>query len=201
VIPSLAIYAIPVDGSETYHSVRTWANSTDYIIEGVKPGTYYVVAYIADAPSSFLNLAYTRAAQCQQENPTASNCNDHTLIAVTVASGQTVEGVSPTDFGADIEFPPRPSDSPETGMCQTFQETGILVCGAFLQYWYAHGGLAQQGYPISASFTEISDLNGQEYTVQYFERAVFEMHPENPQPYDVLLSQLGTFRYKDKYQP
>jgi hypothetical protein len=37
------------------------------------------------------------------------------------------------------------------------------------------------------------------YTVQYFERAVFEYHPENQPPYDVLLSQLGTYQYKAKY--
>jgi hypothetical protein len=36
--------------------------------------------------------------------------------------------------------------------------------------------------------------------VQYFERAVFELHPENAAPFDVLLSQLGTFRYQAKYQ-
>jgi hypothetical protein len=47
--------------------------------------------------------------------------------------------------------------------------------------------------------TEISDLDGKPYTVQYFERAVFEMHPENQSPYGVLLSQLGTFRYQEKY--
>jgi hypothetical protein len=46
---------------------------------------------------------------------------------------------------------------------------------------------------------EKSDLDGKTYKVQYFERAVFEHHPENPAPYDVLLSQLGTFRYKQKY--
>jgi branched-chain amino acid transport system substrate-binding protein len=34
--------------------------------------------------------------------------------------------------------------------------------------------------------------------VQYFERAVFELHPENQAPNDVLLSQLGTFRLKQK---
>jgi hypothetical protein len=28
---------------------------------------------------------------------------------------------------------------------------------------------------------------------------VFEWHPENAPPYDVLLSQLGTFQYKLKY--
>ncbi len=46
---------------------------------------------------------------------------------------------------------------------------------------------------------ELSELNGLAYTVQYFERAVFEKHPENPPPYDVLLSQLGTFQFKRKY--
>ena len=36
--------------------------------------------------------------------------------------------------------------------------------------------------------------------VQYFERAVFEYHPENQPPYDVLLSQLGKFRYDEVAQ-
>ncbi|MBF6614665.1 MAG: hypothetical protein IVW55_16250 [Chloroflexi bacterium] len=83
--------------------------------------------------------------------------------------------------------------------CQTFKETGKAVCGRFLKYWQEHGGLAQQGFPISGEFQEKSDLNGQTYTVQYFERAVFEYHPENQPPYDVLLSQLGTFEFKRKY--
>jgi hypothetical protein len=81
-----------------------------------------------------------------------------------------------------------------------FPETNHTIGGAFRAYWESHGGLAQQGYPISDEFTEVSDLNGQPYTVQYFERAVFEKHPENQPPYDVLLSQLGTFQYKQKYQ-
>ena len=44
-----------------------------------------------------------------------------------------------------------------------------------------------------ASSRSKRDLDGKTYTVQYFERAVFEQHPENAgTPYDVLLSQLGT---------
>jgi streptogramin lyase len=82
---------------------------------------------------------------------------------------------------------------------QLFTATGHRVGGKFLDYWNQHGGLAQQGYPISDEFQEVSDLDGKTYTVQYFERAVFESHPENQPPYDVLLSQLGTFRYKAKY--
>ncbi|HMA34835.1 MAG TPA: hypothetical protein VKY74_10190 [Chloroflexia bacterium] len=85
------------------------------------------------------------------------------------------------------------------GTAHTFPETGHTVAGLFWTYWQAHGGLAQQGYPLTEEFTEVSDLNGQPYTVQYFERAVFEKHPENQPPYDVLLSQLGTVRYQQKY--
>ncbi len=82
---------------------------------------------------------------------------------------------------------------------RTFSETGKTVNGIFLDYWDANGGLAQQGYPISDLIGETSELDGKGYTVQYFERAVFEYHPENQAPYNVLLSQLGTFRYKSKY--
>ena len=80
-----------------------------------------------------------------------------------------------------------------------FKETGHTVGGKFLTYWQGHGGLAQQGFPISEEFTETSDLNNKPYTVQYFERAVFELHPENAPPFDVLLSQLGTYQLRQKY--
>lgn len=83
--------------------------------------------------------------------------------------------------------------------CRTFSQTGHKVCGRFLDYWNKNGGLAQQGYPISEEFTETSALNGKPYVVQYFERAVFELHPENKAPFDVLLSQLGTFAGQAKY--
>jgi hypothetical protein len=95
-----------------------------------------------------------------------------------------------------------PSGAPEqmasTDNALTFSETGKTIGGSFRAYWEQNGGLAQQGFPISDEFTEVSDLNGQSYTVQYFERAVFELHPENPATSSVLLSQLGTFLYQQK---
>jgi hypothetical protein len=91
----------------------------------------------------------------------------------------------------------RPSAEPSAVL---FPETGKRLGGTFLQYWQSHGGVAQQGYPISDELTEVSDLDGKPYTVQYFERAVFEHHPENAgTPYEVLLAQLGTFRYRQMY--
>jgi hypothetical protein len=83
--------------------------------------------------------------------------------------------------------------------CRAFQETGKTVCGRFLSYWQENGGLPQQGYPISNEFAEKSDLDGKTYTVQYFERAIFELHPENKPPYDVLLSHVGLFQFQRKY--
>ncbi len=81
----------------------------------------------------------------------------------------------------------------------TFPETGKTVAGRFLGYWNTHGALAQQGFPISQEMQEKSDLDGKTYTTQYFERAVFEYHPENKPPNDVLLSQLGTFQLRQRY--
>jgi hypothetical protein len=95
-----------------------------------------------------------------------------------------------------------PNQVPNTEAgARLFPETGKHLGGRFLDYWNTRGGLAQQGYPISDEFTEVSALNGKPYTVQYFERAVFEYHPENAPPYDVLLSQLGTFRRRAQSAP
>lgn len=82
---------------------------------------------------------------------------------------------------------------------QKFSETGKSVGGRFLQYWRSHGDVAQFGFPISEELAEVSSINGRVYKVQYFQRAEMEYHPENQAPYDVLLSQLGTLRYKAKY--
>src|SRR5258708_26812257 len=86
------------------------------------------------------------------------------------------------------------------GDSRTFPETGKTVRGSFLSYWTTHGGLAQQGYPISEEIQQVSQTDGKTYTVQYFERAVFEEHPEFAgTPNEVLLSLLGVFRYQQKY--
>jgi hypothetical protein len=76
--------------------------------------------------------------------------------------------------------------------CVTFSETGFVVCDRFLAYWQANGGLAQQGLPLSPQFFEVNPIDGKTYLVQYFERARFELHPENAPPYDVLLGLLGS---------
>jgi hypothetical protein len=87
--------------------------------------------------------------------------------------------------------------------CRFFTETQHNVCGDILKAWRASGlefdgkkgkseaeNLALFGLPLSDTMTEtLSD--GKTYTVQWFERARFELHPENQPPYHVLLGLLG----------
>lgn len=73
-----------------------------------------------------------------------------------------------------------------------FSETGHTVTGLFLSYWNDHGGLRQEGLPLTEAFTETNDADGKQYLTQYFERARFEYHPEQSNPqYQVLLGLVG----------
>jgi peptidoglycan/xylan/chitin deacetylase (PgdA/CDA1 family) len=83
------------------------------------------------------------------------------------------------------EAPFQRMDTPGDANCTLYAETGHHLCFGFRDYWQRHGGLDIFGYPISEEFTE----NG--YTVQYFERARFEYHPENQPPWDILGGLLG----------
>ncbi len=94
-----------------------------------------------------------------------------------------------------------PQQEPQAD-CRFFEDTGKNVCGDILAAWRAEGlefdgqpgtseaeSLALFGLPISPAQVEVID--GQELTVQWFERARFELHPENDPPYHVLLGLLG----------
>ena len=59
-----------------------------------------------------------------------------------------------------------------------FSETGHSLAYGFRAFWEANGGLATFGYPISEEFSERNPDTGEIHTVQYFERARFEYHPE-----------------------
>jgi hypothetical protein len=72
-----------------------------------------------------------------------------------------------------------------------FPIVGHSLQGGFRVYWEGHGGLDQFGYPITEEFHEYDQAKGTDTTVQYFERARLEWHPENRPPYDILLGLLG----------
>lgn len=103
--------------------------------------------------------------------------------------------------GRDWQGFPKTGEQPN---CRFFAETGHSVCGDVLAAWRANGleidgrrgkteaeNLALFGLPLSGLISEtLSD--GKEYQVQYFERARFELHPQNAPPYNVLLGLLGS---------
>jgi uncharacterized protein YkwD len=67
-----------------------------------------------------------------------------------------------------------------------FNETGHSLGGAFLSFWKANGGVRVLGFPIT------EPVNEGGLTVQYFERARMEYHPEKAkQGFVVELSLLG----------
>lgn len=59
--------------------------------------------------------------------------------------------------------------------------TDYPVQEPLLSFWQ-QGGVALFGYPISPALTEQNPDDGKVYTVQYFERARLEYHPEAAQP-------------------
>lgn len=90
--------------------------------------------------------------------------------------------------------------SAQQSSCRMFPETGRIVCGKFLAFWEKNGGLQIFGYPISNTFEDyLRDADKELHTVQYFQRAIFEMHPANQPPYDVQLSLTGAFQFSDPY--
>jgi len=83
-----------------------------------------------------------------------------------------------------------------------FAETGHAIDERFWHDWSSQGlelgdpgvslreSLALFGYPLSEPMPE-TNADGDTVLTQYFERAVFEWHPENPDPWKVLLRRLG----------
>jgi hypothetical protein len=93
---------------------------------------------------------------------------------------------------------------PVSADCLAFSDTGQNVCGPFLSYFKTHGlefdgaagksyaeSLALFGLPISPSVVETNG-SGDTVETQWFERARFEYHPNNPDPYKVELGLLGS---------
>lgn len=105
-------------------------------------------------------------------------------LGASAVAGRSFPTVEPFESGPDHAY---------------FPETRHSLNYGFLGYWQSHGGLAQFGYPISEEIRERSATDGQEYTVQYFERARFEYHPEyRGTNAEVLLGLLGVGLMKEK---
>ena len=107
-IPPLNVVAYQVDG-DAWFLVATEQNQTSYQLDGLAPGSYYVVAY--DQTSDY-GGGYTAAVPCGL----SVDCTDHSLIAVEVSAGLVTSGIDPGDwYAAEGAFPPNPDVVVGTG--------------------------------------------------------------------------------------
>jgi hypothetical protein len=74
-----------------------------------------------------------------------------------------------------------------------FPQVNHTIRGVFRRYFDADGGLLRLGYPISEELQETNDDgSGRTYTVQYFQRARVEDHPDQSGTvYEMQLGLLG----------
>ncbi len=102
-IPSMTVVAYDTM-SFSYFYIVTNENSSTYQIDNLPPGSYFVVAY-PGGDSSFPG-GYSAAVPCGLQ----ASCEDHSLIAVEVKSGEVTQGINPGDFYAPPgTFPPLPA--------------------------------------------------------------------------------------------
>jgi len=105
-----------------------------------------------------------------------------------------------------IDWHTQPVSPGPVANCLWFEQTQHNVCdqspgSGFKRYWQSHGlefdgragrsypeSLALFGLPITEPFQRA--INGEMLEVQWFERARFEWHPGNVDPYRVLLGRL-----------
>jgi outer membrane protein assembly factor BamB len=181
------------------------ANGTIYL--GSTDATLYVLA-----PDGRLQSAFRVDSAIDFSSPAIGA--DGTLYVGTRGGGlhalrEGPPAPAPAPPSAATAAPPQPAPAPvpaaPSGRLPTerssprpgaiyFSETGHNVSGAFQTFFLARGGLEQFGYPLTEEFQEPSqDGSGQVFTVQYFQRARFEYHPEHAgTPYEVQLGLLGS---------
>lgn len=83
---------------------------------------------------------------------------------------------------------------PATPTRRCFDRAGTPVCieGRMLRFWEQQGSTSVFGLPVTPAADQAAP--GGTVTIQYFERARLELHPENAAPYDVLLGRIGAER-------
>jgi len=144
----------------------------------------------ADDHGRVLYSQYTQRARLEYHPELAGTTYEvsYGLLGRPVAAANSVNPDAWSNTGA-----PHGADCEWIGVNGT---TGHYVCGAILKHWKSHGvsdpsldahnrSLRLFGLPIS----EPVQYKGG--TVQWFERARLELHPENQAPYDVLGGLLG----------
>ncbi len=186
----------------------TYTEGEDYISKKAGPvqGRFRIVADIADSPTArtpgkepyrwgfgkSLNPGETVDVPCRIAFAAGgTRALTFGLVQETMGPwGEKTAGPTVRVIGNPVDPVAKPTNLGTTMLY--FAETGHTLKDTTLRYWNKFGGLAQFGFPLTEEFTELNEADNKEYTVQYFERARFELHPENAgTDYEVLLGLLG----------
>ncbi len=114
-----------------------------------------------------------------------------TTVDAAALAKETDPSSSTLPYDAGAFTPLRPSSS--TANHLYVPQTRHTIGGALLRYWTAHGGLGTFGAPISEPFAAVNgDGSGRTYTMQWFQNARLELHPEIRNPrYSILEGLIG----------
>lgn len=100
-IPPMTIYAADQATGRSFKTHSKGPSDTSYRIEGVLPGTYVVYAWLDDGK---MGGSYSKAVPCGL----SVDCTDHSLIPVTVKTGQDAAGIDVCDwYGPPPPAPPK----------------------------------------------------------------------------------------------
>ncbi len=140
------------------------------------PGTAFAALGLGFTPRSLQSVVITRAGATIAVLSAQADSTGRVALTLDSTAYEPDAGYAVTIGGASAASAPFAVTTGQTERCFV-AETGFCVRGRFQAYWEVHGGLALNGYPISAEFNEVLET-GRPYTVQYFERTRLEYHPE-----------------------
>jgi peptidoglycan-N-acetylglucosamine deacetylase len=104
------------------------------------------------------------------------------IITVAGVSGFPTEHIDPETV--DLSSLQRPVDDGPPDKVY-FAETGQYVDGEILEFWLQYGGVGVFGYPVSRV------IEKDDHRVQYFQRSVLELYPDNPDEWRIQVRRLG----------
>lgn len=200
VLPSGRVYVNWDLGTLTYHAFN--ANAQSYALccpnanaQPLTAAQTLALAHVWDVlcqhtpeiPAGQGTLYGHQEAAFLDSRNAGTACPGQELLALVRA--YRTSGTLPADLTTtpDVAGQQGPT-APPSGM--VFAETGKWVIEPFLSYFLGNGGVRMFGLPLSGLLTATA-ADGQPRQVQYFERWVFEWHPEHDAANQVLGQRLG----------
>lgn len=174
--------------------------STDFL--------HYVYQGVTSDGKNLVTMTLPLDAVASTTRPPSPNASDEVILEYNRKEAARLDALAPASYMPnlnqldDLVRSITVSGTTPVVTTYTFPQTGITVSGRFWEVWQSSRLFADSlyinGLPLTVPRQEVSPTDGKLYMTQWFERARFEQHPENPQPHDVLLGLLGARSAQDR---